>query len=389
MAKPAWRLDPAAGTVERLTDSPITFNAIAKGFILDLAADRAFGPDRGVSGVLLNAGGDLKARGDSARILGIASPFADSETTEPIAFVEVRDRAVSTSGRSQRGFSIGGRWYSHIFDPRTGRPVETTVAATVIADRSADADALATIFNVLGVEDSLRLANALPGVACLLVTSDGRTFPSDGWAGFERPRPPAKDLAMAQAPKAKDEPRPKEEPKAPKVKDEPKGKAAAPGEYELLVKFEINKPDGEARRYRRPYVAIWIEDKDGFPVRNLTLWVSQGGAGPGQWLPDLKRWYRSDQARRLVDNVDMLPTISRPTRMPGEYSVIWDGKDDKGKTVPPGEYTLFIDAAREHGTYQNIRKTIQVGDKPFVEELKGNVEIKSAALEYRRKAPAK
>ena len=49
--------------------------------------------------------------------------------------------------------------------------------------------------------------------------------------------------------------------------------------FELAVNFEINRPDAGGR-YRRPYVAVWVEDKDGFPVRNLLLWVSQGGAGP-------------------------------------------------------------------------------------------------------------
>src|ERR1051325_1778113 len=75
-------------------------------------------------------------------------------------------------------------------------------------------------------------------------------------------------------------------------------------------------------------------------------------AGPAQWLPDLKRWYSSDQIRKRTDKTDMVDAISRPTRPPGKYTVIWNGKDDHGKPLPRGEYTLCIDAAREHGTYQ-------------------------------------
>ena len=74
---------------------------------------------------------------------------------------------------------------------------------------------------------------------------------------------------------------------------------------------------------------------------------------------------------------------------PGKYKVIWDGKDDRGKLLPSGEYTISIDAAREHGTYQSIRQQVILSDKPFTEELKGNVEIRSASIEYRRKAQAK
>ena len=90
-----------------------------------------------------------------------------------------------------------------------------------------------------------------------------------------------------------------------------------------------------------------------------------GGAGPFQWIPDLKRWYRADQARKQVDRKDMVFTVARPTRQPGQYKVIWDSTDDEGKPVARGEYTLLIDAAREHGTYQNIRKEVMLGDKPF------------------------
>ena len=92
---------------------------------------------------------------------------------------------------------------------------------------------------------------------------------------------------------------------------------------------------------------------------------------------------------RLVDKTDLFATIARPTRPPGKYEVLWDGKDDHGKPLTRGEYTLFIEAAREHGTYQIIRKQVTLAGKPFAEELKGNVEIKSASVEYRRKGPAK
>jgi FAD:protein FMN transferase len=374
MRQDAWRLDPSTRSAARISDCPLTLNAIAKGYIVEHACQAALDPGRGVRGLLLNVGGDMRVCGDAVHTIGIASPTRDSESAEPLTTIEVRDRSVATSGNSQRGLRINGRWYSHIFDPRTGRPVERTVSATVIAQRSADADALATVFNVLSVDESLKLAKSLPGVECLLVTSDGREARSEGFGRYETRR--LKVVALADGKTSGTEAKP------------------APGgtwndDFELLVQFEINRPEGEGRGVRRPYVAIWVEDKEGFPVRNLILWVSQGGAGPFQWLPDLKRWYRGDQARKLVDKTDMIQTIARPTRSPGKYSVIWDGKDDHGKRLNSGEYTLYIEAAREHGTYQSIRKPLTLADKPFAEELKGNVELKSASIEYRRKGPAK
>ena len=67
-------------------------------------------------------------------------------------------------------------------------------------------------------------------------------------------------------------------------------------DFELVVNFEINHPEAEAGRYRRPYVVVWVEDKDGKIVRTVSLWVSMGGAGPFQWMPDLKRWYAADRS---------------------------------------------------------------------------------------------
>ena len=136
-------------------------------------------------------------------------------------------------------------------------------------------------------------------------------------------------------------------------------------------------------------MAIWVEDDNGMAVRTLALWVSMGGSGPFQWLPDLKRWFKSEQDRKAAEKKDIFFTVSRPTRPPGKYKVIWDGKDNHGKQLPGGDYTITVEAAREHGTYQSMRKQVALSNKPFTEDLKGNVEIRSASIEYRRKAAAK
>ncbi len=385
LARPAWRGAPGGRAVERLTDCPLSLNAIAKGYIVDRACAAAQVPGRGLHGLLLNVGGELCVRGEARRTLGIADPWADSESSQPIAILAVQDRAVSTSGSSQRGFRVNGQWYSHILDPHTGLPADRIASATVVAPRSIDADALATICNVLTPEQSLLLATSLPDVECLLITSQRQIVRSAGWHRYESARFTLPTSGAAALPPAAAEPR-TDPPAAQPARG---GAASWSRDFELEVDFEINQPAGEGRRYRRPYVAIWVENKDGFPVRNLTLWVSMGGAGPFQWLPDLKRWYRADQARKQLEKKDLVFTTARPTRPPGKYKVIWDGKDDHGNPVASGEYTILIDAAREHGTYQNLRKLVTLGEQPFTEQLKGNVEIRSAAIEYRRKTPAK
>jgi thiamine biosynthesis lipoprotein ApbE len=373
MARTAWRLDAATRTAERLTDCPLTLDAITKNTIIEQACDAALDPARGVSGVLLNVGGDLRVRGELVAKVGVAPPAADSETSEPLTLVAVRDRSIATSGASQRAFRIGARSYSHIFDPRSGRPARRVRGATVIARHSADANALATILNVVPAAEGLRLVQSVPGAACLIVQADGRQVRSEGWSEYER----LATLARAE------EPKPNATPKL----------AAEPGwgdAFELVVDFEINSPEGAGRRYRRPYVIVWAEDKNGVQVRTVLMWVSLGGSGPERWLPDVKRWYRSDQKRREdPKEKDFVYTVARATRPPGKYKAVWDGKDNQGRSLPPGEYTVHVEAAREHGTYQIIRKTVTLAEKPFAEDLKGNVEIRAASLTYRRKDPAK
>ena len=364
MARPAWKLGISDGVAERVSDVPISLNAIAKGYIVERACEAAFGRTGVVTGVVLNVGGDLRVAGDASAVLGVASPRGDSESTRPVARIEVRDRAVATSGDYQRGFRIGGRFSSHIFDPRTGEPAGGVASATVVAPRSADADALATALNVLAPEEGVRLAESLPGVECLVLAADGRAFKSAGWSRLE--------LVEADDSKPADGP-----------------KDAWGDVFELSVDFEINRPEAEPGRYRRPYVAIWVEDKGGFPVRTLTHWLSRGGAGPFQWVPDLKRWYAADKLRRTVDRKDFVTTISRATRPPGKYAVVWDGKDDRGKPVGPGEYVLHIESAREHGSYSSMRLPVTLARTPFKESLKGNEEMKGAAVEYRQKSPAR
>jgi thiamine biosynthesis lipoprotein len=160
------------------------------------------------------------------------------------------------------------------------------------------------------------------------------------------------------------------------------GKSAWNRDFVLEVNFEISQPSGE--RYRRPYVAVWIEDANGNPVRTLSLWVQTRKPGP-RWIPDLKRWYRKEQQRKRRDDGDLIETISVATRPSGKYSLIWNGRNDDGKLVGQGDYVVCIEAAREHGTYQFMRESIKVGSSPFTKGLGSNVEIKGANVEYRKK----
>ena len=151
----------AARTATHLDQTPIVLNSFTKSYIIDRAVHAALAGGA-ARGVVVNIGGDLVARGAWTETVGITDPLDNADNAAPLTRLAVRDRAVATSGSYRRGFDIGGRHYSHIVDPRTGRPASKVISATVVADRAADAGALATAFCVLAPETASGWRAACP-----------------------------------------------------------------------------------------------------------------------------------------------------------------------------------------------------------------------------------
>ncbi len=261
---------------------------------------------------------------------------------------------------------IGDRFYSHIVDPRTGRTADDVISSTVVAADPSTAGALATAFSVLSPAQSARVAATLPGVEYLLVEKDGNRIASAGWHALEVPQ---SSMALALAAKPVPAPTPAPAPQA--------GAAWDPA-FELTITLELARLND--MRARRPYVAIWIEDKDKFPVRTIGLWFEKP-----RWLPELRAWNRDDRVRNMAEGSEIIPSVSSATRPPGKYTLKWDGKDNGGKPVKAGKYTVCIEVTREHGTYQIMRQEMDFAGTPKQVQLPGNEEVAGAALDYTRK----
>ena len=90
-----------------------------------------------------------------------------------MAVVEVADQAVVTSGPYERNFQQDGKVYHHILNPFTGYPAESSlISATVIAEKSMDADALSTSIFLLGEKEGLRLIESQPGIEAMIINKD-------------------------------------------------------------------------------------------------------------------------------------------------------------------------------------------------------------------------
>ncbi len=161
----------------------IDLGGIAKGYAVDRAI--AVLREHGIVSAAVNAGGDMYLLGQRPERpwrIGIQHPRQKDAVLET---VEVRDRAVVTSGDYERFFEQDGQRYHHIFDPQSGFPARGCQSVTVIADSVALADALATALFVLGPREGLRLLDQYPGTEALIVAADGTLRASAGWTKYQ------------------------------------------------------------------------------------------------------------------------------------------------------------------------------------------------------------
>jgi thiamine biosynthesis lipoprotein ApbE len=354
--QPHWRLDPAGRTATHLTGTPLILNSFTKSYIIDRAARAALG-SASVRGVVVDVGGDLVVRGDWTETVQVTDPIDNADNSPALDRLTIRNRAVATSGGYRRGFDISGQHYSHIVDPRSGRPTSHVLGATVVAQEAVEAGALATALCVLSPEEGERLVSGVSGAEFLLVLSDGSEIRSAGWHTLQAP--PVRGRLV---------PAPVATLYAAEQQWNP--------DFELAVAVELARPSGMAKR---PYVAIWIEDKDKFPVRTIALLYDQS-----RYLPELRAWYRADRLRAMAENTEIVWSVASATRSPGSYTFKWNGKDQQGKFVKAGTYTVFIEVAREHGTYQLIRQELDFSGTVKRVDLPANIEVATASLDYRK-----
>ena len=167
-------------------------NGIAPGYAVDLIAERF--DALGVRDYLVELGGEVRARGRSARgrawRVAVEAPFGGER--KPYALVELDDLAISTSGDYRDFRELNGTRVSHTIDPRTGAPVAHRLASvSVVHPSTALADAYSTALMVLGPEAGMALALRL-GLAALFIerNTDGRGFSDRFTPEFDRLRRP-------------------------------------------------------------------------------------------------------------------------------------------------------------------------------------------------------
>lgn len=155
-------LDPGQRTLLRHKAVSMDLSAVAKGYAVDKIAELITA--EGFSRYMIEIGGEIRLAGLSPRNgpwrIGVERP--DPQGLEQVAerALELSDMAIATSGDYRNYFEVDGQRFSHTIDPLTGRPIHHRTASVTVLDPSCGrADALATAFNVLGVDEGLTLAN--------------------------------------------------------------------------------------------------------------------------------------------------------------------------------------------------------------------------------------
>ena len=157
--------------------SQMDFSAIAKGYGCDVVARTL--EAHGIRNYMVEIGGEVVTHGhnpkDDLWKIGVTKPTDDSLSTENElqTVLAVGDVAMATSGNYRKFYYKGGRKYAHTIDPRTGYPVQHEVlSATVLADRCAVADAYATSFMVLGLEQAKAVLGRHPEMKGYFIYTD-------------------------------------------------------------------------------------------------------------------------------------------------------------------------------------------------------------------------
>jgi len=147
----------------------LDFGGIGKGLALDVAVQVL--RNYGITAAVLHAGTSTVAAignppGEPGWTVRIRNPYNKEDRIEEIL---ISDEFLSTSGSYEKFFELQGKEYCHIFDPRTGRPVEGMLSATAIAPSGMQSDALSTAFFVLGPEKTAAYCRAHPEVRAIVV----------------------------------------------------------------------------------------------------------------------------------------------------------------------------------------------------------------------------
>jgi thiamine biosynthesis lipoprotein len=179
-------IDEQNGTVT-LTDPRMKLDvgAIAKGYATEQVALEM--QRRGVTGYVLNVGGNVRAiglRGDKTPwAAGIDDPNGTDDAPY-YAIVNLEDLSLVTSGSYQRFYIVNGKSYHHIISPDTLMPATEYVSVSILCESSALADGLSTALFCMSIDEGKAVLKAIGKVEAMWVKENGDIIYTDGFKNY-------------------------------------------------------------------------------------------------------------------------------------------------------------------------------------------------------------
>ena len=168
----------------------LDMSAISKGYTCDLIGD--FLKEKDCKNYMVEIGGEVVAKGENEKgntwTIGISKPDENTffATNDFQAKIHLPDHALATSGNYRNFYVENGKKYAHTIDPKAGYPVQhSLLSSTVLADNCMTADAFATAFMVLGMEDGVEIVKEHPELEVYFIyaaeDSSNKVYMSDNF----------------------------------------------------------------------------------------------------------------------------------------------------------------------------------------------------------------
>lgn len=144
-------------------------SGLVKGWAIKNAADVI--KNLGFRKYYVEAGGDIQANGRKWKV-GIRNPF---NKTQIVKVLKVENKGVATSGNYERGL--------HIYNPKTGQPVDEIASITVIGPDIYEADRFATAAFVMG-KNGISFIQGLTGFEGYSIDKNGVATYTTGFENY-------------------------------------------------------------------------------------------------------------------------------------------------------------------------------------------------------------
>ena len=173
-------------SITKLKDTTIDLSSIAKGYAVDAVSNYLL--SKNFNNYLVDIGGEIAANGTSKQgnwIIGIQDPQSIQQKVYFTISNSDKFIAVATSGDYLNYKFIEDKLVTHSIDPRIKESkINNVLSVTVIDEFSTTkADAYATAFNVMSLEESIELSDSLDIKLKILYLNNGiiDIFESKSW----------------------------------------------------------------------------------------------------------------------------------------------------------------------------------------------------------------